>query len=131
MKAKSEYELTVNKFLDDRGIVYQAHHVGVAFTPWGNQASPKDCWACSLYRADSQQAFVTEFWSNNEPSAYDFLSAIQKNEIPLNKYEFFKEFGYEANELNERTHLAVLEEYRKISTFFTASELEELNEIAV
>lgn len=116
----------VEKFLIDRTMVFTCHYVG-AVIKWN---SPKTAWAVSFYRSDLIKCFITEFYSIEEPTAYDVLSCLQTYEPTFDKYEFFREFGYEPSEENETIHAAVLLEWKKVSDFFTASELEELQEIA-
>jgi hypothetical protein len=63
------------------------------------------------------------------PVAYDLLACITKYD-PDTFENFCREFGYDTDSRKaEKTYEAVKEEYAKVSFFFTAEEIEELQEI--
>jgi hypothetical protein len=64
------------------------------------------------------------------PSAYSILSAIEKSD-PGTFRDFCGNYGYGEDSMRaHRTYLAVQEEYASAARFFTAAELDELQEIA-
>lgn len=65
------------------------------------------------------------------PTAYDVLACVEKNEVGTFE-DFCGNFGYDTDSRKAETvYRAVCEEYRKVQNFFTAEELDKLNEIAV
>jgi hypothetical protein len=66
---------------------------------------------------------------NQEPTAYDLLACIEKNERGTFK-DFCADFGYSDDSMKAfDVYRAVQEEYSKTRRFFTAAELEEMQEI--
>lgn len=64
------------------------------------------------------------------PSAYDILSCITKSD-PGTFRNFCADYGYDADSMSaNRTYLTVQEEWAGAARFFTAEELNELQEIA-
>ena len=63
------------------------------------------------------------------PRAYDMLACIEKND-PGTFEDFCGDFGYDSDSRKAfDVYLAVQDEARKVSRFFTAEEMEELREI--
>lgn len=67
------------------------------------------------------------------PSAYDILSCLQINPVG-DIVDFMLEYGYEVKNPKDlrriqKIHLNCLEEYEKVSNFFTYEELEDIAEI--
>jgi len=63
------------------------------------------------------------------PSAYDFLTCLTKND-PGTFENFCGDFGYDEDSRSaERVYKAVCKEWEQVSAFFTASEIELLQEI--
>ncbi len=64
-----------------------------------------------------------------EPSAYDVLSCLQKNEVGTFE-DFCGDFGYEEDSRKaERTYKAVLNEWQNIKILWSDEEIEKLQEI--
>jgi hypothetical protein len=64
------------------------------------------------------------------PTAYDLLACIEKNEQGTFK-DFCSDFGYNEDSMKAfDVYRAVQEEYSKTRRFFTAKELEEMQEIS-
>lgn len=64
------------------------------------------------------------------PTAYDILSCITKND-PGTFRDFCGDFGYDEDSMRaNRTYMAVQAEYAAAAKFFTAEELNELQEVA-
>lgn len=67
--------------------------------------------------------------ADQQPTAYDMLAAVTKSE-PGTFEDFCSDFGYDEDSRSaERVYQAVVKEYRMVSTFFTADELAEAQEI--
>lgn len=64
-----------------------------------------------------------------EPSAYDILACITKND-PGTLEDFCSEFGYDPDSKKvEKIYLAVCDEWRKVISFFSPTEVEQLQNI--
>jgi len=64
-----------------------------------------------------------------EPTAYDFLSSVEKYEYTEFK-DFCSSFGYDEDSRKaEKTFKAVKEEYKKIAMLYNDEEIEKLQEI--
>jgi hypothetical protein len=64
------------------------------------------------------------------PKSYDVLACIQKND-PGSFENFCRDFGYDSDSCRaEEVYRAVVKEWRKVEKFFTAAELEKLQEVA-
>ncbi len=62
-------------------------------------------------------------------SAYDLLSCLQKDD-PGTFEQFCGDFGYDTDSRRaEQTYQAVRDEWRKVQSFFTAEELQALQEV--
>lgn len=82
------------------------------------------------FRRDKKQ-FSIQFGQsiasgNKKPSAYDVLACITKND-PGTIENFMHEYGYEYKPTN--LYKRVLDEYNKVSNFFTFEEIDQLNDI--
>jgi len=74
-----------------------------------------------------QSIYCTEL--NIRPTAYDVLTCIQKND-PGRFDEFCSDFGYNEDSIKDRQlYFRVVEEWKKVSGFFSFEELEEMEEI--
>jgi hypothetical protein len=84
----------------------------------------------------SGAGFTVNFWNSyndakegKTPRPYDVLACLQKNE-PGTFKDFCSEYGYNPDsKKDEKIYLAVCEEWRKVSGFFTPEEIEALQEI--
>ena len=90
------------------------------------------------YRLSNKKQFSLRFGQSinestggggNPPTAYAVLSCIQKYEIGTFE-DFCGDFGYDTDSRNaEKIYKLVKKEWEKVNTFFTESEIEELQEI--
>jgi len=77
------------------------------------------------YRAWSKKTGFSKL-----PTAYSLLACLQKSDVGTFK-DFCSEFGYSDDSIRAlETYRAVQEEFEKVRRFFTASELERLQDIA-
>lgn len=64
-----------------------------------------------------------------KPSAYDVLTCLTKGD-PGTFSDFCSEYGYDEDSRKaEKTYKSVVAEWKNVSTFFTAAEIEQLQEI--
>jgi hypothetical protein len=64
------------------------------------------------------------------PTAYSLLACLQKSDVSTFK-DFCSDFGYSDDSIRAlETYRAVQEEFEKVRRFFTAAELEQLQDIA-
>lgn len=64
------------------------------------------------------------------PTAYDLLASITKND-PGTFNNFCSDFGYDTDSRRaEETYKAVVKEWDKVNAFFTAEQIEQLQEIS-
>lgn len=109
----------------------------VSFDFWNSYADEFHNWAiktrlpfASSYQLeDMQKAERKKGMHRFEPTAYDVLACLQK--YPVGSFaDFCGEFGYDQDSRQaEQTYHAVVEEYSKMQTFFTAEELEKLQDV--
>jgi len=68
--------------------------------------------------------------TDTPPVAYDLLACLTKYEVGTFE-NFCSEYGYDTDSRQaEKTYHSVVREWRKVSNFFTAGELAELQEIS-
>jgi hypothetical protein len=80
---------------------------------------------------DTEYEFAQRRFHKRLPTAYDVLAVIQKSD-PGTIREFVSDFGYEKSGDPVgvlETYQAVQDEYRKVTRFFSAEEIDELQEI--
>jgi len=135
MRELSEYDLQAKAFLERYGVKFTATftHYGAHFD---GETACRDNFRCRFSRG--KKRLVIDFGQSlndsdggggNPPRAYDVLACIGKNDPGLFE-EFCREFGYETDSRRaEKTYKAVVKEWKNVSAFFTAEELEALQEI--
>jgi hypothetical protein len=138
----SEYENQARKFLEDQGLRLSIHYKDTVSDPWGNADANHgvhDKYRVTLRRTDQKGSFSFNFFNSivahekhERPTAYDVLAclSLESYEPEGDKYDFFKEFGYEPSRENEALYHRVKRFAKRINAFFTDQELEKLREIS-
>lgn len=132
-KAVSSYEQQANDFLAKNGIKFSAKYLDYA--PY----FPEDKESRNIYRltlSRGKERFSVKFGAsiydtnnNTEPNAYDLLASLTKYD-PESFEWFCSNYGYDTDSRKAfRTYKAVCREWEKVNKFFSAEELEELQEI--
>ncbi len=126
----NEYTEQANQFLAATNTKFSAkyHRYGYHFA---GDTTKRAISTCTFKRNGRQ--FSLKFGQSiaaggKLPEAYDVLACLQKYDIG-SFGDFCSEFGYEYTKANERIYKAVCREYAKVSSFWTAEELEQLREI--
>ena len=86
---------------------------------------------CKLKRGKKSFTFnfgQSIFNGSQEPTIYDVLTCLQKYDVGTFE-NFCDEFGYTNDRKAERTHKAVVKEFKNMSRLFTPEELDLLSEI--
>lgn len=156
-KVKSEYEIQAENFLNEAGITFKA--LFLFHGPhWEDDKENRNVWELILTREKKTfsvrfgQSIAESFlwlakdghrlvepgaWGarkyeptkRNLPTSYDFLACLTKYD-PGTFEDFCGEFGYDTDSRKaEKTYFAVQEEWKKVRTFFSADEIEKLQEI--
>ena len=130
-----DYQSQGNEFLKKNGIVFVTKFLkndyhfpedkngrdifGITFSREGKR----------LYIRFGQSLKETTGSGDNHPTAYDVLACIQKYEV--GSFEnFCGDFGYNSDSRHvEKIYKTVLKEWKNVSSFFSESELLELQEI--
>ena len=138
MALENEYTEQADKFLTDNGISFSAKFETFG-KHWEDDEAERNIYTLSLFRAgqgaDSQSVSVrfgqslVNTAANEAPTAYDMLACLTKND-PGDFEEFCSEFGYDTDSRKaEREWKTVRAEWEQVEAFFTAEELEQLQEI--
>lgn len=99
----------------------------VAKRAWGWVKAPWATRSFDDYRAARNWLLKTEF--SPLPTAYDLLACLQKYE-PGTFRNFCGDFGYSDDSIKAlETYKAVQDEFEKVRRFFTAGEIEKLQEV--
>jgi hypothetical protein len=136
-KYLSPYNKQARDFLTRHDITFRAQAHPVNECPlWcdGKHIHGKK-YVCTFTRKNHEDLHI-DFWNsfndaqdNLVPVAYDVLSCIEKSD-PGTFENFCGDFGYDTDSRKaEKTYNLVCESWKKISVFFTETELEELQEI--
>jgi hypothetical protein len=131
----TDYEKQSRDFLTKHNISFKAVFKGDKCPLWDD---PKhihgDRYLITLKRDKRQYSF--SFWNSlrdkqegNTPTPYAVLTCIEKYDYGTFE-DFCCEFGYDIDSRKaEKTYKEVVKQYKKVVAFFTASEIEELQEI--
>ena len=133
----SEYTEQAEAFLKRHGLKFKAEYLehGPHFDDDEKRGVERDIWRLSIKRG--ARGFSVRFGNslkesdhgNTPPTAYDLLTCLTKYD-PGTFEDFCADFGYnEDSRRAEKTYKAVKREWAKVSRFFTAGELAELQEI--
>lgn len=154
-----DYEKQATDFLTKNGIEIVTKYTGHArYFEEGPEESPRAVFDVIIRRKDEhKKAFMFTFGdslnnsykhragrrtypptdldytqpTHKNPSNYDILAGISgESHDPETFEDFCSEFGYDTDSRKaERVYFACQKQYKKITGFFTAAELEELREI--
>ena len=117
-----------------RGTISGEGRGHVAYDFWNSYADEENNWAIShrfsgVCPADLYAKAKRNGWKKQSVTAYDLLTCIQKNDLGTFK-DFCADFGYSDDSIKAfDVYRAVQEEYSKTRRFFTAAEIEELQEV--
>jgi hypothetical protein len=137
----SEYEQKAIDFLNKYGIKYSAKFKGYK-RHFADDKEERDTFLCTLRRNGKSISFNfgqsindTTGYGTNPPTAYDLLTSVTKYD-PYDFHNFCGDYGYEEfasdgyeNRKSMRIYKAVEKEWQKVNSFFSAEEIEELQEI--
>jgi len=131
-------ESKAEQFLQEHRINFNATFLryGAHFEEDRDRGVNRDNYRCTFSRGRARLVIFfgqslndSDGGGGNPPRAYDVLACIGKNDPGLFE-EFCREFGYETDSRRaEKTYKAVVKEWKNVSAFFTAEELEALQEI--
>lgn len=130
----SEYTEQAENFLKAHGLTFKAVYIehGKHFP---DDKEERDIWRLSIHRG--RRSFSVRYgnslaasdYGNTPPTAYDLLACLTKYD-PGTFANFCGDYGYsEDSRKDEKVYKAVVREWAKVSRFFTAAELEELQDI--
>lgn len=132
----SDYEKKAEEFLQKAGVKFSAKFLrhGPHFTETDES---RDIFRCTFSRGRARLV-ISEFGQSlndsdggggNPPHPYDVLACIQKND-PGTFENWCGDIGADTDSRKaEKTYKAVVAEWEKVEAFFTAEELEALQEI--
>ena len=135
----NEYTEKAEAFLKKHGIKFKAVRTG--YGPYfPDDKESRDIYRLELLRASfrrgeyaptskAQRASFRDTKNGEAPTAYDLLARITKSD-PGTFEDFCGNFGYDTDSRRaERIYKGVCREWQKVQRFFTAEEIEELQEI--
>lgn len=136
---ESEFDKQAREFLDAAGITFKAKFIGSRIKKYWEDGQTRDVFRATFRRSGTKQQISFEFGQSLNKSsctgefpssAYDVLSCMEKYEPDASFTQWCIEYGYNTDSRKaEKVYKAVKKEWRKVSSFFTAAEIEELREI--
>lgn len=132
----STYEQQAIDFLKKHGIEFSAtfEEIGHHFNDDEKNGTRRAIFTCVFERIEGSDYFDITFGQsiangNAKPTAYDVLACLTKSD-PGDFEDFCSEFGYNEDSRSAyETWQSVVKEWDKVNDFFTAEEIEELQEI--
>jgi hypothetical protein len=129
----SEYEQQATEFLERHGITFRAVFIrhGKYFS---EDLESRDIYECELERNGHSVSLpfgqsIVDSNAHKPPTVYDLLACLTKSN-PGTFDNFCDDHDYDNDSRSaERTYNAVVQEWLKVSSFFTAEEIDELQEI--
>ena len=138
IETPTPYEQQAKQFLQDNGIGFTAKFVehGKHFA---DDTDSRNIYDLTLYRSGqgaNSDSFTVRFGqsladtaTNTAPGPYDMLVCLTKSD-PGSFEDFCDDYGYDTDSRKAyATWKAVCAEWHKVESFFTANELEQLQEI--
>lgn len=136
MSTTTDYQQQAINFLTKTGAKVNVKYLRYGSMPWDKNGEERDIYKITLRRG--KKSYSCEFGQSIadqgvEPSAYDFLTSIEKYD-PGSFEDFCDNYGYNDLPLSEypkvkKTYEAVVKQWKAMESMFTAKELEELQEI--
>jgi len=131
----SEYQKQANDFLTKNNITFKAKFLKNDYH-FSEDKETRDIFNITFSREGKKFSFRfgqslndSDYNGGNPPTPYDVLACIQKYEVG-NFQNFCGDFGYDTDSRKaEKIYKAVCKEWEKVNTFFSESELIELQEI--
>lgn len=131
----SEYQKQANDFLSKNNITFKAKFLKNDYH-FSEDKDTRDIFNVTFSREGKkfslrfgQSLNDSDYNGGNPPTPYDVLACIQKYEVG-NFQNFCGDFGYDTDSRKaEKIYKAVCKEWEKVNTFFSESELIELQEI--
>lgn len=131
----NEYEAQAEKFCRKYGVKISARFI--KYAPYFlDDKESRDIFRVTVSRGN--KSFSIKFGQSlndstgngaNKPTAYSVLACITKDD-PGTLEQFCSNFGYDTDSRKaEKIYKGVVKEWAKVSDFFTASEIEALQEI--
>ena len=132
---KTTYETDAQEVLNKMGVKFQARFVG-----WGRHfetdKANRNIWNVQLSRNGQRISFKfgqsthdSAIQPRKEPTAYELLACITKSD-PDTFENFCGDYGYDADAKHaQKIYRAVVREWQKVERFFSADEIDALQEI--
>ena len=132
---ETTYETDAQEVLNKMGVKFQAR-----FVEWGRHFETdkenRNIWNVQLSRNGQRISFKfgqsihdSAIQPRKEPTAYELLACITKSD-PDTFENFCGDFGYDADTKHaQKIYRAVIREWQKVERFFSADEIEALQEI--
>ena len=130
----SKYTEQADRFLKAHGLKFKAVYIEHGYH-FPDDKEERDIYRLSIHRG--RRSFSVRFGNseaasdhgNTPPRAYDLLAILTKYD-PGTFAEFCGNYGTNEDSISGlRTYKAVIREWAKVSRFFTAAELAELQDI--
>lgn len=132
METITDYQKQANDFLKKHGIKFSGKYIDHA-KHFEDDKDYRDIWLLTLRRNGKQVSFRFGQSINNTgemPTSYDLLACLTKCD-PESFEWFCSNYGYDTDSRKaKRTYKEVMKEWEKVNSFFTSTELEELQEIS-
>lgn len=136
METSTDYTVHAENLLKGMGVTFNAEHLDSECPLFcDGKHIHGDRHLITFYRRGRYMRI--HFWNSYHdmqlsiyPTVYSVLACITKND-PGTFADFCSEFGYSTDSISaEKTYKAVVKEWKKVSRFFTPSELDALQEVA-
>jgi len=137
-KSQEKYLAPVLAWLSERAITMTVTHTGTALESFGDSKPMRRAsYSVRFERAGRKPLEIPRYTASAVdtihgfvPTAYDVLAAVQKSDVGTFA-DFCGDFGYDEDSRKaEQTYFAVQKEAAAVRAFFSAEELDQINEIA-
>ena len=131
----NKYEQQAQAFLDKHGLTFKATYdrFGRYFA---DDTESRSIFLLTLTERRTRRSYSTRFGAsivmtreNTVPTAYDLLACVTKSD-PGTFEDFCGEYGYDTDSRSaEKTYKSVRRDWHRIERFFSAEQIDELQEI--